>query len=44
MLLDELPHKLRVKLQMYIYESRYKYIKYLKGKTYTFVAWISHML
>lgn len=41
---DELPHKLKIEVSLYIYEERYKKIKYFQGKTPSFISWLCPLL
>lgn len=43
-LLDELPHKLKVEISMYIYEKRYKKIKFFKQTSNSFISWLCPLL
>lgn len=36
----QLPHKLKIELSLYIYEDRYKKIKFLKYCNPSFISWI----
>lgn len=42
--LDEFPDALRSQIILYVYESKYKRISFLKGKSRTFIAWICPLL
>ena len=42
--IEEQPHKLKIMLSMYIFESKYKKIKFLNGKTKSFISWICPLL
>jgi hypothetical protein len=41
---ENLPHSLKVELSMYIYEDRYKKIKFFKNKGATFISWLCPLL
>jgi hypothetical protein len=41
---EDLPHKLKTQVQMYIYETRYLKIKFLKDKSPSFILWICRLL
>jgi hypothetical protein len=42
--IDEQPHKLKIQLSMYLHESRYQKIKFLKDKNKSFITWICPLL
>ena len=44
MFLEHIPHKLRVEVNLYIHESRYKKIKFFKNKSNSFISWICPFL
>jgi hypothetical protein len=41
---EELPHKLRLEVSLFIHENTYKRIDIFRGKPSTFIAWICPML
>ena len=42
--LDDLPLKLKVDISLFIYEERYKHIKFLGDKSSTFLQWVCRLL
>lgn len=38
--LQELPHKLRTQVALYVYDRRYKHIKFFQARSQSFVLWI----
>lgn len=42
--LSSLPHKLKMQMQLCIYESRFQKIKFFKDKQLSYIAWFSHLL
>jgi hypothetical protein len=38
--LHHLPHKLKLELSIYIYESTYENLLFLHGKSSSFIAWM----
>lgn len=41
---DDLPHKLKIEVSLYIYEERYKKIKFFQGKSPSFISWLCPLL
>lgn len=41
---DDLPHKLKIECSLYIYEERYKKIRFFQGKTPSFISWLCPLL
>ena len=41
---DDLPHKLKTQIQVYIYEERYAKIRFMKGKSLSFITWLCRLL
>ena len=41
---DELPHKLKIEVSLYIYEQRYSRIKFFKERTASFISWMCPLL
>lgn len=41
---DELPHKLKIEVSLYIYEERYKNIMFFQGKSPSFISWLCPLL
>jgi hypothetical protein len=41
---DELPHKLKLELSLYIHEQTYRRIDLFRGRTSAFIAWICPLL
>jgi hypothetical protein len=42
--LEDLPHQLKLDLSNHIYSSRYKKIKFVQGKSSSFVSWLCPLL
>ena len=42
--LDELPHKLKIDLSLFIYEERYKHIRFFDDKSTSFLQWVCRLL
>mmetsp|Transcript_23565 Transcript_23565/g.36258 ORF Transcript_23565/g.36258 Transcript_23565/m.36258 type:complete len:139 (+) Transcript_23565:948-1364(+) len=42
--LEELPHKLKIDISVYLYEKTYKIIRFLQEKSSSFIAWICPLL
>lgn len=42
--LDDLPHKLKIDLSLFIYEERYKHIKFFDDKSTSFLQWVCRLL
>lgn len=41
---EELPHKLKMQVSLYIYEQRYSRINFFKGKSPSFILWLCPLL
>lgn len=41
---EELPHKIKIELSLYIYEARYSKIKFFKDRSASFVSWMCPLL
>ena len=41
---DELPHKLKIEVSLYIYEERYKNIMFFQGKSPSLISWLCPLL
>lgn len=41
---DELPHKLKIEVSLYIYEQRYSRIKFFRDRTASFISWMCPLL
>lgn len=41
---DELPHKLKVEVSLYLHEETYNTMVFLKDKSMSFIAWICPLL
>ena len=41
---EDLPHKLKIEVSLYIYEERYKTISFFKGKSPSFISWLCPLL
>ena len=41
---DELPHKLKIEVSLYIYEERYRNIIFFQGKSPSFISWLCPLL
>ena len=39
-LMEEIPHKLKIELSLHLYDQKYKNIKFFQGKTQAFASWI----
>jgi hypothetical protein len=39
-----LPHKLKIEVSLYIYEDRYKKIKFFKNRSASFISWLCPLL
>lgn len=42
--IEELPHKLKIETSLYIYEDRYNKVKFLKGRSPSFITWLCPLL
>ena len=42
--IDDLPHKMKVEISLFIHEKRYKKIKFFKNKTISFITWLCPLL
>ena len=42
--LDELPHNLKMDVSLFIYEERYKNIKFFNDKSISFLQWVCRLL
>ena len=42
--MDELPHKLKIEISLYLHEDTYKKINFLHDKSLSFIAWICPLL
>lgn len=42
--MQDLPHKLKIEVSLYIYEDRYNKIKFFKGRTPSFISWLCPLL
>jgi hypothetical protein len=42
--LENLPHKLKVDLSIYIYASRFEKINFFQGKSRSFISWVCPLL
>lgn len=42
--LDDLPHKIKTEVALYVYESRYQKIKFFKDRNVSFVLWMCPLL
>jgi hypothetical protein len=42
--MDELPHKLKIEISLYLHEDTYKKINFLHDKSMSFIAWICPLL
>jgi len=43
-LLSILPHKLKIQISLYIYEGRYKRVRFFQDKSSSFISWICPLL
>ena len=41
---EDLPYKLRIEVSLYIYEDRYKKIKFFKNRSPSFISWLCPLL
>lgn len=41
---EDLPHALKVEVSLYIYEERYKKLKFFKDRSATFISWLCPLL
>jgi CRP-like cAMP-binding protein len=41
---EDLPHQLKVEVSLYIYEERYKKLKFFKNRNATFISWLCPLL
>ena len=41
---DDLPHKMKVEMSLFIHEKRFKKIKFFKNKTISFITWLCPLL
>lgn len=41
---EDLPHKLRVEVSLYIYEQRYQKIRFFNNRNVSFILWMSPLL
>jgi len=39
-----LPHKLKIEVSLYIYEDRYKKIKFFRNRSASFISWLCPLL
>lgn len=42
--LDDLPHKLKTEVSLYVYESRYENIQFFKNRGVSFILWMCPLL
>ena len=42
--LEELPHKIKIELSLYIYEARYSKIKFFQDRSASFISWMCPLL